>query len=152
VSHAEEHPTIPRAALAGAAALVVVALLGAAGARLTGIGDTRPEAVAPAATRDLRFADQADGGIAVLAAGSGARVARIAPGDGGFVRGVLRGLNRARMQRGVDAAPPFRLILTRDKRLLLLDPATGRRINLGAFGPTNARAFARLMTAGDDLP
>ena len=33
-----------------------------------------------------------------------------------------------------------------DGRLSLQDEATGRSIDLGAFGPTNAAVFAHLMT------
>ena len=43
--------------------------------------------------------------------------------------------------------PPFRLARWSDGRLTLEDPTTGRRIELGAFGPTNAEVFAELMQA-----
>ena len=47
------------------------------------------------------------------------------------------------------AAPvrPFRLTRWSDGRLSLDDPATGRRIELDAFGPTNTAVFAHLMGA-----
>jgi hypothetical protein len=32
-------------------------------------------------------------------------------------------------------------------RLTLADPATGERVDLESFGPTNAAAFAQLLTA-----
>ena len=69
----------------------------------------------------------------------------LAPGSNGFIRGVLRGLVRERKRRGIGAETPFRLSYLTDGRLLLADPATGRVIDLGAFGPTNTAAFARLL-------
>ena len=74
-------------------------------------------------------------------------MAVLPPGSNGFIRGVMRGLARERMLHGIDAAPPFRLIRWADGRLSLEDTATGRLIDLAAFGPTNAQAFARLLTA-----
>jgi putative photosynthetic complex assembly protein len=70
-------------------------------------------------------------------------------GTNGFVRGVLRGLARERRLNDVGAQPPFQLTRWSDGRLSLDDPATGRRIDLVAFGPTNAGAFAQLLTAPD---
>jgi hypothetical protein len=40
---------------------------------------------------------------------------------------------------------PFRIALETDGRLLLSDPATGRTVDLRAFGPTNLEVFARLL-------
>ncbi|MFY7781768.1 MAG: photosynthetic complex assembly protein PuhC, partial [Tagaea sp.] len=40
---------------------------------------------------------------------------------------------------------PFRLSMWRDGSLVLDDPATGRRVDLRAFGATNRDAFARLL-------
>ncbi|MBC7781542.1 MAG: photosynthetic complex assembly protein PuhC, partial [Proteobacteria bacterium] len=40
------------------------------------------------------------------------------------------------------------LIGRADGRLTLADPATGQRIDLESFGPTNAAVFARLIVAG----
>jgi putative photosynthetic complex assembly protein len=58
---------------------------------------------------------------------------------------VVRGLAHDRIRRGLDAGPPFRLSRWADGRLELQDVATGRRIDLRAFGATNRDAFARLL-------
>jgi len=136
----------PRGALAGAALLVVFALIAAAVGRLSGIGTVRLASPAPVAVLELRFEDRADGGVAVYAARDGRLVDVLAPGTNGFARGALRGLARDRKRQGIGAEPPFRLTRWADGRLSLEDPATGRRIDLEAFGPTNAAAFARLMS------
>ena len=49
-----------------------------------------------------------------------------------------------------DAAQPFTLTRWRDGTLSLQDEATGRRIDLDAFGPTQAQAFAHLFAAKED--
>ena len=61
------------------------------------------------------------------------------------MRGILRTLSRERMRRGIGSGPSFELIGHTDGRLTLLDPATGQRINLESFGPTNMASFAMLQ-------
>ncbi len=94
--------------------------------------------------RTLRFTDQPDGSVAAIDVDTGQLVRRF-EGEQGFLRGTLRALLRERRMRGIDAAPPFELILHRDGRLTLHDPSTGTRIALESFGETNTRVFARLL-------
>lgn len=138
----------PRGALLGAAALLAVALLGVVSGRWLGIGVVQTPAAPAAVSRDLRFEDRADGAVVVRDAADGAVVAVFGAGEGGFVRGVLRGLARERRSHHVGPEPPFRLLRSDSGQLFLEDPQTGRRIGLDAFGPANAGAFARLLEAG----
>lgn len=141
--------TFPRWALQGAGALIVFSLASVALVRLSGNGpDQRAEAAAAheGIDRALRFEDRPDGSIAVLDAARGSTVAQLR-GEQGFVRGALRTLARERKARGLGAEQPFQLIAHPDGRLTLADPATGKRIDLGSFGPTNAAAFAQLLAA-----
>ena len=96
---------------------------------------------------DLRFADLPDGGVAVLRAADGAEVAVLAPGADGFIRATLRGLVRERKRGDFGSEPPFRLSAWTDGGLSLEDTATGRTLDLRAFGPTQVEAFARLLPA-----
>lgn len=140
---------IPRPLLLGAAGVALFAIGLAATGSLTGYGRMQaPVASVPVAERLLRFADRADGGVAVYDATDGRAVAALRPGTGSFVRGTLRALARQRRQRGVGPAVPFRLTLWRDGRLTLDDRSTGNRLELEGFGPTNAGAYAALLTAG----
>jgi putative photosynthetic complex assembly protein len=107
---------------------------------------------APVESRELRFEDRDDGAVAVYEAADGATVDVLAPGTNGFVRGVMRGLARERKRQEIGQQPPFRLTRWADGRLTLDDTATGRRIELAAFGPTNTGAFARLLHAGEAAP
>jgi putative photosynthetic complex assembly protein len=91
----------------------------------------------------LRFEDRPNGDIAVLDAHNQMEIARY-QGEQGFVRGTLRTLSRERMRRGIGSGPAFDLIGRTDGRLTLNDPATGVRIDLESFGPTNMSSFARL--------
>jgi putative photosynthetic complex assembly protein len=102
-----------------------------------------PEAPAAEAVA-ISFEDRADGAV-VVRTEDGAERAVLAPGTNGFIRGVLRGLARERRMNGKGADTPFHLVLRVDGRLALADPATGRTLDLGAFGHTNADAFARLL-------
>ncbi len=141
--HFSDQP-FPRLALIGAAALIAFTLLAAAGSRLTAIGATELPAAEPVSSVDLRFADLPDGSVRVTAA-DGRVVEVLAPGSGGFVRGVLRGLNRDRKLRGIGPEEPYRLTRWRDGRLSLSDSATAARIDLEPFGPDNFEAFAAML-------
>jgi putative photosynthetic complex assembly protein len=68
-------------------------------------------------------------------------------GEQGFLRGALRGLTRERRLRGVPAGEPMVLSGSADGRLSLADPATGQRLALESFGPSNAAVFARWLQA-----
>jgi putative photosynthetic complex assembly protein len=136
---------VPRGALIGAGVLVSGALLLAGMARLTGYQPERPAPSPVVSSHELRFEDRPDG--AVLVYEHNVLVDTLSPGTNGFVRGVLRGLARGRRADGVGRSPPFRLTRWADGRLSLDDPETGRHIDLEVFGPTNAGAFAEILTA-----
>lgn len=163
MTHAAHHPghshenTVPRPALFLAGGLVFSALTMTT---LVTIGWLDREAVPtlaraaadvePVQVRHLTFADLADGSVRIADAGNGEEVSLIASDTkgGGFIRGVLRGLARERRMQGIGAAPPFALTLWEDGSLSLTDEATGRIIELGAFGPDNRAAFAALLPEG----
>ena len=50
--------------------------------------------------------------------------------------------------RGIGNQPPFQLSLWPDGQLSLTDTATGRSIELTAFGSINRAAFLPLLKAG----
>ena len=110
----------------------------------------RAEGHVPAvASRDLRFFDRADGAVVIEDADRGGAASVIEPGQQtGFIRGVMRGLARERKMRGIGERPPFNLTLWRDGELSLTDSATGRSIELTAFGAANRAAFAALLGRG----
>jgi putative photosynthetic complex assembly protein len=146
VSAIDEKP-FPKGPLAAAVMLVAVSLVGVGASQAGLLGAERPgeaPAAASAASRDLRFLDRADGAVVVQRVDGGGDTV-LAPGDGGFVRGVLRGMARERKARGLGAEAAFRLTEWSDGRLTLEDTATGRRLGLDAFGPTNRDAFAALL-------
>lgn len=102
-------------------------------------------------SRELRFEDRPDGAVAILDARNGAIISLVPPGEGGFVRATLRGLARERrMNEAGGAEVPFRVSVWEDGRLTLEDTATGRLVELGAFGQTQVQTFARLVATGRD--
>lgn len=152
-SHAD---MLPRGTLIIAGALVAFAMTATTLVRVTGT----PAAASPAAmraqehiaavsSRDLRFFDRADGAVVIEDVHSGQPAEIIQPGQKtGFIRGVMRGLARERRARGLGGMAPFNLTLWRDGELTLTDSATGRSIELTAFGTSNRAAFAALLPNG----
>ena len=140
--------TMPRGVVLGMGAMVVVTLVSVAAFRLSGVS-THVADAAPIATRSLRFEDGADGSVLILDGRSGRELDRV-QGEAGFLRGALRVMSRERRMRDLGSAPAFELIARADGRLTLMDAATGERIDLEAFGPTNAMTFARLLTVSPD--
>jgi putative photosynthetic complex assembly protein len=138
----------PRAPLIGMWGLAIFTLVAAGAVRLTGTESSQPTS-RPVVVQDLRFEDMADGGVAVFGARSEQPVDIVQPGSNGFLRATLRGLARERKRQGVGHQEPFRLTRWADGRVTLDDFSTGRHVDLGSFGPTNAQAFARLLTSKD---
>ena len=137
----------PTAILLGAGLLIAFTIVAIAVGRTTGIGRDRMPAITAEASRDLRFADRADGGVMVYEGAAREAFSTLEPGTDGFVRGVLRSLARERRASGLDSAAAFRLRRDHAAHLYIEDLATGRQIALDAFGHTNAAAFARLLPA-----
>jgi putative photosynthetic complex assembly protein len=141
----------PRSALIAAGVLVALTVGATAAARLQRLSLPLAPQTAPAAAAavsvDLRFSDAPDGSIRVLDARTDRLVARIEPGTGGFVRGVMRGLARDRIARHIGSGPPFRLFLDHARGLWLQDLATGRLIDLQSFGLGNRQSFVDLLAA-----
>lgn len=135
---------MPRGALAGAAALILISITAAGYGRLSGHGISAPPAATRVLTRNLHFNDRADGAV-VVTSDESTRTTVIEPGTNGFLRGVMRGLAQERKRRDIDGGPPFRLTRWSDGRLSIEDSATGRSIYLTAFGPTNQAAFAAVL-------
>jgi len=145
---------VPRGALIAAGLLIVLTMGAVAVFRIADIDPVamvpEPEPGATVESRTLRFEDRADGAVAVYELNEGApdrMVHVLETGDGGFIRGVLRSLARARRAGGIGREQPFHLSLQADGRLLLEDPATRQRIYLQAFGPTNVESFRRLLAS-----
>jgi putative photosynthetic complex assembly protein len=136
----------PRAPLIGAAVMVGFVLVLVTVVRLSGVNVAQPTTGKPVAVRELHFTDQHDGGITVTDAAAGDRVVDIVkPETGYFLRATLRGLAHQRLREDLGAGPPFRLTGWPDGRLTLDDTATGRRVDLEAFGETNELVFAKLL-------
>jgi putative photosynthetic complex assembly protein len=135
-----------------AAAMIALTIMAAATARWTGLGSIHEPQGAAAQSRELRFEDRPDGSISVYQAADGRLVNTLAPGTDGFVRIVMRSLARERRLNDQGSDIPFRLIRWDDGRLSVADPATGRSIELSAFGSANAQSFARLLSSGRSPP
>ncbi len=101
------------------------------------------------ASRGITVADRGDGAVVIRDAAGGHVVLVLPPGEDGFMRGTLRGLARDRRLRNLGPEAPFRLTAWSDGRMTLDDTATGRRLDLLAFGQTNAEAFMRLLPNGE---
>jgi putative photosynthetic complex assembly protein len=140
----DRDPISRRAALGIGAGLLAV-LAAVAAVRLTGRGP-QPQDAATASVRVLRFEDTPAGGIRVIDHASGAEL-DLMTGEQGFLRGVLRSLMRERRRSELDLRAPLQLIARVDGRLTLVDPSTGRRIDLESFGPSNVAVFERWVAA-----
>lgn len=102
--------------------------------------------------RQFRFVDGEGGTVEVLEVREGATdtlVSVIGPGEGGFIRGVLRSMARARRASGISDEHPFVVIHLANGTVLLKDPMTEQRIDLQAFGQASIEAFKALLASAD---
>lgn len=139
--------TVPRAALFGAAALMLATIALAAGSRRAHLAEPPPHVSPALESATLTFEDKPDGTLAVLDASTRREVTRVAPQTNGFIRGVLRGMFRQRKLESIDRSAEFLLAREASGRLTLTDPASGRKVDLDSFGPTNSEAFAAILVA-----
>jgi len=151
--HGHSHDNmVPPAAIAFAGALIVAsfALVASVRSNILPAAPTAAElrtaqSIGKVRERLLHFADTPAGEVLITDARSGAEVARIGQEGSGFIRGVMRGLARERRMHGLDATQPFRLTLWQDTAVTLVDPTTGRILELNGFGSTNRAAFLKLL-------
>lgn len=149
--------TIRPAPLLGMAALAAASLVLTAWVRWASPADRRPsptEGLQVAEQLEVRFIDLSDGAVAVERVSDGRRISELAVGEGGFVRATLRSLVRERPRDGSpqERLQPFRLQRTAQGQLWLVDPASGRSLDLKAYGETNRKAFADLFLASERTP
>lgn len=142
---------VPLAALIGAALVLFSTIAAVAVFRLSGQEPTArvPEPDQVIESRQLRFVDSAGGTVSVYELAEGAQdqlLHVIQPGDGGFIRGVLRSLARARRAGGIGDEHPFLLIQQANGTLLLEDPMTEQRIYLQAFGSASIESFQAFLS------
>jgi putative photosynthetic complex assembly protein len=139
-------PVLPPWAVPVFGLLLALLLVAVGTVRFSGRDIREPDAPT-VAERALRITD-AKTSIQVHDASTGALIEEFhgVDGEASFVRGSVRALVREREMRELphDAAP-FRLLARADGRLTLLDPATGQRLDLEAFGARNAAIYARLL-------
>lgn len=151
MSQAVPSQHFPRPVLIAAAGVIGFTILAAGYGRLAGPHDVMP-AETPLAARDLRFDDRQDGAVVVRDADTGKTVEVFAPTTNAFVRATMRGLAQQRMRENLGPQTPFRLAAWADGRLTLQDPATGRVIEVEAFGHDNAKVFAALLSTRESAP
>ncbi|WP_245537257.1 photosynthetic complex assembly protein PuhC [Thiocystis violascens] len=142
----------PKGVLIAMAALLGFIILMISVARLTGtkmdLAPVTPEVLA----REIKFLDLADGAVAVYDVETGALIQTLPPGEGGFIRGVLRSMERQRKGYQADLSEPFHLARRESGDLTLKDPITGIQLELKAYGATNEAAFEQLLPAPPAAP
>jgi putative photosynthetic complex assembly protein len=143
---------VPPGAIVAAAALIGFAILAASVSRLTGVGAVHTQYFSAVRTMSFRFEDRADGGISVIAPETGVTIGVVPAGTDGFVRTVLRSLAFDRRRHGVGPQPAFIIAKWSDGHSTIDDPATGRRVDLAAFGGANMQAFERLVAMRGATP
>lgn len=151
-SHHTHGETVPRGALLALGGLVLFTVLLVAGARLAGFDPGAGERAPVTSSRELGFEDLGGGRVRIYDWQSGTLILTLEPGTENFMRGVMRGFARERRSAMHGIETPFLLAQHSDGSLTIEDRATSRVIELGAFGPTNAAAFAQLLGTGEPAP
>ncbi|MCU0832301.1 MAG: putative photosynthetic complex assembly protein PuhC [Rhizobiaceae bacterium] len=114
-------------------------------AQTTGIGAEKVVRGQPVQSRLVTIMAEPDGALVMRDAASGATLARHAPGEGGFMRGLIRALSLRRDAQHVAPATPYELRRWDSSRITLNDPATGHQLPLDTFTPAVTRMFAPLV-------
>ena len=142
----------PRSILIAGGCLMLASLGLAAMGRYTSVGTTRADHGRILEARLFTAEDRPQGGILLRDTRDGRVLATLEPGEGGFIRGVLRGFARDRRAAQLGTADGFILARHADGLITLEDASTGRVIDLEGFGHTNRDAFARLLPSQEGKP
>jgi putative photosynthetic complex assembly protein len=142
---------LPRASFIAVLAILGVTLVCTAAARLTHFAAVPPTPAA-LATVDLNFFDLPDGGVAVRNAETGVLISTVPARAGGFLRSTMRVLATERAAYHIGPAQPFSLTAFPGNRLVLTDTATGQKLELEAFGPSNESEFFTLLAKAEAKP
>jgi putative photosynthetic complex assembly protein len=154
MSHVHHHddPTVSRGTLIAIGSLLAMVMAFTGAVQIGWLPQSanpslsRAEAnVQPAQNRLLRFVDRSDGAVVVSDAVSGAVVATIPYGEGGFLRATMRRMAKARLAKGIGARAPFELVRWENGALSIKDPQTGREAEIYGFGPDHTRMFAEML-------
>ncbi len=145
MSEAFGHRPFPRGVLIAVASLLAFIIVMISIARLTGMKMDQAAVTPEVQAREIRFQDVPDGGLAVYDVNTSELITTLPPGEGGFIRGVLRTMERQRKGYHATLAEPFHLARREGGDITLRDPITSIQLELKAFGATNAAAFATLL-------
>lgn len=125
--------------------LALVSLMLVAAARLTGRPlDSTPPASPIMIERQIVLVTDLSGTAEVRDV-NGQVIAIMPEGEGGFVAGIHRVIQRERTRYRVEDTGPVLLRAHENGRLSITDPATGWSADLMGFGADNAAAFVRLL-------
>jgi len=136
----------PTAFLA-AVALVVLTALAVVGSAPWWRAAEAPAQTPPRLSMLLQFEADSSGNLTVRKVPGGEVVDTLDPDAGGFARTMVRVIRRDLGAGANVDAMPFQLNAWQDGRMALLDTATGRSVDLRAFGPTQAGVFLRWINA-----
>lgn len=150
MSHEHPDKPVPKAILWAALGLMLSSLIFAAVAQWTGYGKARLPDSPIVAKTSVRFEDLGPEGLKMVAHPAGNTLAHLKSGEDGFVRGVLRSLNRIRKLDKQPRDSPFLLIRYQDGRTGLADPNTGESLHLIGYGKTNFQTFHTLASAAEN--
>ena len=128
-------------------ALIVLAALLTVGTARWWQDAATPSLGAPRIMMVLQFSADSSGNLTVRKFPDGEVVETLSPDDGGFVRTMVRVIRRDLGAGANVDAMPFQLSAWQDGRMSLVDTATGRSVDLRAFGPTQAGVFLRWINA-----
>jgi putative photosynthetic complex assembly protein len=148
--HHDHDIHVPRGALIAAATLISITILAVAIFRFFDLDPAAqiPDPEQSVMVKQLRFEDSPEGTVLIYEVSEDQpdRVVHVVqPGEGGFIRGVLRSFARARRASNIGREYPFLLKLQTNGTVLLEDPQTRQLIDLQAFGPTNIESFRVLF-------
>ncbi|MEM6488551.1 MAG: photosynthetic complex assembly protein PuhC [Pseudomonadota bacterium] len=97
------------------------------------------------ASRLVAFESTDEGVLVVRDADTGDQISSLLESDGGFLHNLVAVLSKQRRRHAVDTALPYQLSAHTNGRVSIRDPATGRVIDINAFGANQVETFAALL-------
>lgn len=144
---------IPVWVLLAGSGLLLIAIVVTTFSSRTGLGRVPVDDIAAeqvvAQELAISFVTTAEDEIRILGGPGNHVLTMLAPGEGGFLRGIVRPLTRERVRFDVPLEEPYLLQRIGPGSLVLRDPATDLLVDIAAFGPTSIEQFQQLFAAAE---
>lgn len=144
----EQERFAPKAAVRAAIGVAVLSVIITFTSVWLDVGISKKAELTAVHTHSIAFQPHESGGVMLVDAPTGKALHLLPAEQSSLLKNKLRANTRQHKMIGVDQSPPMTLRAWDDGSMTLLDPATGRIIDMRFFGSKTFAEFAKVVGKG----